>query len=125
MATDAELLAQAAVIKNETTPGANTATRVGEMLEAIIESKPNVSRVIQHMGNWDPSGDDMLPNGAIGSGESGAIEAYNRWKITGISSNTDIYFAGAALPIGSFIEAAIDDPDPEDPADWNAYYGIV
>ena len=39
--TDAELLVQAGVIKNETTDGANTATRVGAMLDNIIESKLN------------------------------------------------------------------------------------
>lgn len=39
--TDAELLDEAAVIKDETTAGANTHTRVGEMLENIIESKLN------------------------------------------------------------------------------------
>jgi len=39
--TDAELLTEAGIIKNETTAGANTHTRVGTMLDNIIESKLN------------------------------------------------------------------------------------
>lgn len=39
--TDAQLTTEANVIKNETTAGANTATRVGEMLNDIIDSKLN------------------------------------------------------------------------------------
>jgi len=37
--TDAELLTEAGVIKHETAAAANTAVRVGEMLEDIIDSK--------------------------------------------------------------------------------------
>lgn len=39
--TDAELLDEAAIIKDETAEGANTADRVGTMLENIIDSKLN------------------------------------------------------------------------------------
>jgi hypothetical protein len=39
--TDAELLAEANIIKNETNAGANTATRVGVMLVDMVESKVN------------------------------------------------------------------------------------
>jgi len=39
--TDVELLAEAAVIAEETTAGANTADRIGTMLENIIDSKVN------------------------------------------------------------------------------------
>jgi len=39
----AQLLTAAGVIKNETTPGANTAARVGTMFENIINSTPNVN----------------------------------------------------------------------------------
>ena len=39
--TDAELLIEANIIKNETNAGANTATRVGVMLVDIVNSKVN------------------------------------------------------------------------------------
>ena len=39
--TDAELLVQAGVIKNETEDGANTAARIGAMYDNIIDSKLN------------------------------------------------------------------------------------
>jgi len=39
--TDAEFLAEANIIKNETNAGANTATRVGVMLVDIVDSKIN------------------------------------------------------------------------------------
>ena len=37
--TDAELLTEANIIKDETTPRANSAERVGEMLVNVIDSK--------------------------------------------------------------------------------------
>lgn len=43
--TDEELLIEASVIKNETAAGANTANRVGTMLEDIIDSKVNTQNV--------------------------------------------------------------------------------
>ena len=43
--TDVQLNTEAAVIKNETTPGANTATRVGTMLENIIDNKINDDKI--------------------------------------------------------------------------------
>jgi hypothetical protein len=39
--TDSQLRADATIIKNETAEGANTATRVGQMLIDIVDSKPN------------------------------------------------------------------------------------
>ncbi len=44
--TDVQLLADANVIKAETAPGANSATRVGDMLINMIDSKPNVDEVV-------------------------------------------------------------------------------
>lgn len=43
--TDAQLTTEALVIKNETTAGANTANRLGEMYVDIIDSKVNTSRI--------------------------------------------------------------------------------
>jgi hypothetical protein len=40
--TDAELTTQANTIRNETTPGANTAVRVGNMFLGLVNSKVNV-----------------------------------------------------------------------------------
>lgn len=41
--TDAELTTQADVIKDETTAGANTATRIGQMIIDLIDSKPSLA----------------------------------------------------------------------------------
>lgn len=41
--TDSQLLTEAGVIRNEQTPKANTADRVGEILEDIIDSKLNAT----------------------------------------------------------------------------------
>jgi hypothetical protein len=43
--TDAQLTTDANVIKNETAPGANTATRVGNMLVDAIDSKVNINKI--------------------------------------------------------------------------------
>lgn len=43
--SDATLTTSANTIKNETTPGANTATRIGNMLINIINSKINVDKI--------------------------------------------------------------------------------
>lgn len=43
--TDAQLTTDANVIKNETAPGANTATRVGNMLVDAIDSKLNIDKI--------------------------------------------------------------------------------
>jgi hypothetical protein len=43
--TDAQLTTDANVIKNETAPGANTATRVGNMLVDAIDSKVNIDKI--------------------------------------------------------------------------------
>lgn len=43
--TDAQLLAQASVIKTETVAGANTANRVGLMLEDIVDNKINDDKI--------------------------------------------------------------------------------
>jgi hypothetical protein len=40
--TDAQLTTDANVIKNETAPGANTATRIGNMLIDLVDSKANL-----------------------------------------------------------------------------------
>lgn len=45
--TDAQLLAQAQVIKNETIDEANTTTRVGAMLEDFADSKANNSLIVK------------------------------------------------------------------------------
>jgi len=43
--TDSELTVEATVIQDETTAGANTATRVGQMLNDIIDSKINNDKI--------------------------------------------------------------------------------
>lgn len=60
--TDAELLIRAAQVADETAPGANTAIRVGEILEDFVDSKVNVDKlpkiykaVLTQSGASDPT----------------------------------------------------------------------
>lgn len=60
--TDSQLTTQANIIKNETIAAANTATRVGQMVVDLIDSKPNVSlipleyeAVFSQSGTSDPT----------------------------------------------------------------------
>jgi hypothetical protein len=46
MKTDAELITEANVIANETTPGANTKGRVAQMIIDLIQSKPNIQSLV-------------------------------------------------------------------------------
>lgn len=73
--SDAALTAQAEQIRDETTEGANTKTRVYSILQNIIDSKPNSSSSGGvAFSDWDASGNIMpVDEDAIGSGVAGAI----------------------------------------------------
>lgn len=57
--TDSQLITEANIIKNETTAGANTATRVGTMLDDIIENKINNDKIVTTVGSGS---DDNVPS---------------------------------------------------------------
>jgi hypothetical protein len=46
--TDAELINEANVIKNETERGANTAQRIGDMIVNIVDSKVNNEAIVEN-----------------------------------------------------------------------------
>jgi len=62
--TDSQLNSEKNVIKNENDPGENSATRVGEMLENIIDSKINNDRIDTSV-NLDGSGKDVADRDAV------------------------------------------------------------
>lgn len=57
--TDVQLTAQADIIKNETAAGANTATRVGTMLDDIIANKINNDKIVTTLGGGS---DENVPS---------------------------------------------------------------
>lgn len=67
--TNAQLLAEAAVIKNETNSGANTAERVGTMLEDIINNTGGNYKVytalLTQSGQDAPTADVLFNNTGI------------------------------------------------------------
>ena len=88
--TDAQLIAQADTIKNETRAGANTATRVGRMFENIIYNKINNSKFIDSTKipylakNNNFTGNNTFPN----------INVSNNNDASGLSVNGDITTIG-------------------------------
>lgn len=63
--TDAQLSTESDVIKNETTAGANTATRVAAMVQDVIDSKSNNTR---NVAGHPLSADVILVKGDVGLG---------------------------------------------------------
>jgi len=99
--TDAELQIERAVIENETTAGANTAVRIGDMLENIIDSKVNNDTTSQFRGSW-ATGNAFPTTGGSGGG---APVAGDMWNIT-----VDLSVGGNFYPSGTVIMALIDTP---------------
>lgn len=66
--TDAQLQTQRAEIENETTTGANTAARVGQMFEDEIDSKINNDKIVDE--------DDMVSNSSTLLPTQQSVKAY-------------------------------------------------
>lgn len=81
--TDADLIIEADVIKNETVAGANTASRNGTMLNNVIDSKINNDK-IDTAATLDTA-DKTIP-------EKDAVKAYIE---TQVSTNTTVSIGGA------------------------------
>jgi hypothetical protein len=74
---DSQLLTEAGVIKNETATGANTATRVGTMLENIVDNKINDDK-ISIDGTFTANSDTLIPS-------QKAAKTYVDGEITNVS----------------------------------------
>lgn len=104
--TDAELTAAANVIANETVAGANTKTRVANILKDIIDSKPNNP----FRGNYDAS-TNLFPV-AGGSGTGGIVLTGNQFFVS-VAGN----LGGELRPVGSILYALEDEPE-QDNTKW-------
>lgn len=112
--TDAELLAQAVVIRDENAEGANTATRVGTMVVDIIDSKGNKgSGASIVMGAGYDASTTVFPS-VGGTGSSGTIQKANSFNIDVAGT-----IAGVFLPKGTTIQARQDNPT----SDWDEVTG--
>jgi hypothetical protein len=65
--TDAALLIQATQIKTETTAGANSATRIGQLQEDLVQSKSNITEIGDRHGWVNPPNADNFTISNIGS----------------------------------------------------------
>lgn len=118
---DATLLTQAGVIKAETTANANTATRVGTMMEDIIDSKMNNDDLIDE--------DDMSTNSATRPPSQQSVKAYVDAEVAGAGGGAvdsvngatgvvvldagDIAFTPAGNIAATDVQAAIEELDSE------------
>lgn len=95
--TDIELTTEANVIGDETTPLANTADRVRDMLVNIIDSKKNGN---PWRGSW--AGTTALPVDAdnVGSAANGGIQAGDQFVFT-----NQVVFGGSVFPAKSIAVA--------------------
>lgn len=103
--TDAQLSIEADVIRNETIPSGNTKTRVADMLQDIIDSKPNTGtgRPVVVCGDYNLAS-NLFPS-AGGTGTGGAIQKGNMFF--GINSGK---IAGIDLSAGCTLMAKGDAP---------------
>ena len=85
--TDAELLIESGIIKNETTKNANTATRVGQMLDDIIDSKFNKSyKVYTAILNYGDLSNPIILENTLG--EDIIWTASETYQINGTTTNS-------------------------------------
>lgn len=99
--TDAQLTADANVIFNETTPGANTAQRVGQMSLDIIDSKLNSQTTVgtfNQIRGKDVSGAYATSTEFVGCRVVGAL------TVTGTATFRDARASGAFLITATAIE---------------------
>jgi len=143
--TDEQLRQEATVITTETTPGANTANRVGTMFTDIINNKinndvisastalgssdsliPTQNAVKTYadglvVGLLDDRG-NFTPGGTSGSsypttGGSGTGGAIKKGDLWFIAANG--YLGSNAVAVGTSVRALVDNPGSLDDEDWN------
>jgi hypothetical protein len=143
--TDSQLRAEATVITTETTPGANTANRVGTMFTNSIDSKINNDVISANtalgtsdsliptqnavktyadglvVGLLDDRG-NFTPGGTSGSsypttGGSGTGGAIRKGDLWFIDANG--YLGSNAVAVGTSVRALVDNPGSLDDEDWN------
>jgi len=143
--TDEQLRQEATVITTETTPGANTANRVGTMFTNSIDSKinndvisastalgssdsliPTQNAVKTYVdgsvvGLLDDRG-NYIPGATVGSpypssGGSGAGGAIRKGDLWFIAANG--YLLDVAVSTGASVRALVDNPDDATESDWN------
>jgi hypothetical protein len=141
--TDGQLTTEANIIRDETAVGANTALRVGTMLDNLIDSKINIDRVsdstslgnsttlvpsqnavktyvdafatglLTDNGNYDPTITSEYPT----SGDTlsgGAVQKGDIWYI-----DTDGTMNGNSVFVGYSVRALIDNAVATTDADWS------
>lgn len=105
--TDAALITQSDVIRDEVTVGANTKDRVATMFDDIIDSKANNTSLAWRGAH---AGTTTLPSTG-GNGPAGVPRAGDEWYFTNqVTIGSNIYLAG------TLAKAKITTPTTE--ADW-------
>jgi hypothetical protein len=141
--TDGQLTTEANIIRDETAVGANTALRVGTMLDNLIDSKVNIDRVsnsaslgnsttlvpsqnavktyvdafatglLTDNGNYDPTITSEYPTSG-NTLSGGAVQKGDIWFI-----DTDGTMNGNPVFIGYSVRALIDNAVATTDADWS------
>jgi hypothetical protein len=106
--TYSALSTQAQEIKTAVTSRSNTATRVGTMLQDLIDTLFNNGSFIP---NWDMS-TNLLP--------SGSLRGDKWYGINGPTTTLTVTMDGSpqAIPNGTIAESLIDNADPADTTQW-------
>lgn len=115
--SDSQLIAQAEVIRNETVAGANTESRVADMIEDLIDSKPSIlgAGVLTICGYYDASSNIFPSTGGTGTGS--AILKGNAFRTSGAGT-----LGGVSVPIDSLLIAWVDNPG-QTLANWKISQG--
>jgi hypothetical protein len=116
--TDSQLLTEAGVIRNEQTAKANTADRVGEMLEDIIDSKLNASyKVYTALFN---QGSIYAPTVTVLENTIGTII----WTYSTIGTYYGTLTGAFAGTVPTIIGPMGHEGNPYFGESWGSYYGI-
>ena len=91
--TDSQLLAEAAVITNETAAGANSANRVGTAISEVVENKINIDKVSTSIST-DTGSTTKIPCVA-------AVESVTNTKQASLVSGTNIKTVNGTSLLGS------------------------
>jgi len=141
--TDGQLTTEANIIRDETAVGANTALRVGTMLDNLIDSKINIDRVsdstslgnsttlvpsqnavktyvdanvaglLTDNGNYDPTITSQYPTSG-NTLSGGAVQKGDLWFIS-----ADGTMNGNTVYVGYSVRALITNPGATTDADWS------
>lgn len=89
------------------------ANQVKTAVNSKLDAPPSGKRVVVRCGDYDATTVQFPSSG--GTGEAGAVQMGNKWRIVTGSVDVDTY------PLFIDVEALVDNPG-QTPANWRPYY---